>query len=345
MTQTLGYSGDYTDLGFSEATAGVAGPGLPLPVWVSEGSPYYNANPTRGMYEKVAVIKTRDDARISADLTARYIAGLLQNGVEKFFMYTIHSPSSFGVVHPYQALVTDDGSLHPSAVAYSTAAHYLDESRPSGILRLKNGATAYLFEKRSGRGASAFISARVGKGLPAGMIGSDLGLYDVYGNPLRPSADAGTTAYVDRADIFTLRSVLEPFKENRDDPKTISAAALEHDGGTRLNAEGFLALNSGGNASGQFQVKRAGDFSISMTVRETSTDGTFVPALITVDGVQVGTVLPSASLGSLSVLTRLTVGSHQVGVSFPSGNSGRTLVLVRLVLTPTDDFNIWQKVA
>lgn len=194
-----GYPGDSNESGFQTAFqpvmqkyAGV----LPKPVWMTEGMSTGCPN-REGMYKHTLPFPNSDDIWTSSDQLCRYELSLLQAGVAKFFLYSAHADNGFGV-YGLNALVCEDGSVHPSAAAQSHFSWLLEDLKPVRHSSPARGIHVYVF---AGAGRSvAVISSEQNHAeytipFPAGVRATDL-----FGNRLQPGVKfKGTLIYLEMA--------------------------------------------------------------------------------------------------------------------------------------------------
>lgn len=160
----------------------------PKPVWMSEGN-VLECPLENGFYHWTLPYDTASQAMASADRLARYVLSQRALGVEKTFLYTMHGHGAFGVRHPWTALVSGDGALHPQGAAHSTLAWLLEDTRYVKMLQPTEGVFAYLFTGKAGSVAVLSTSAkRAPYKIPnaAGLTALDL-----FGNPLRGGTALG----------------------------------------------------------------------------------------------------------------------------------------------------------
>jgi hypothetical protein len=141
-------------------------------------------------------IASEDFVRTS-DLNTRYMIRLLSMGVKKIFLYHINVGGTFTTApSSFQALVTDDGYVHPEAAAHAQLAHELEDTHFAKHLDLGGGIHAYLFEGNHRAVAAILSEAKYRKDfvLPHPNDGA---VRDLFGNDLPPGATfTGTTVYI-----------------------------------------------------------------------------------------------------------------------------------------------------
>jgi len=188
----MGHPNDSVAAGFRAAI----GPALdprgrpPKPVWMTEGSSV-TSRTGAGFYRYTLPSEEFEDPWDTSDRLCRFLVSLLAQGVEKVFLYSMHTHVYFGGGNQYRVLVGEDGYLHPSAAAHSALAWLLEDTRFVKSLTPAEGVTAYLFE---GAGRSLAVLAPMPNhaawSLPSEAA---LALTDLFGNPLQPGAPLDKT--------------------------------------------------------------------------------------------------------------------------------------------------------
>ncbi len=207
-SEFTGFPGDAVERGYHTALDSIGK--LEKPVWMTEGNGA-NRMLGRGFYHYTLppTIASEDFVRTS-DMNTRYMIRLLSMGVSKIFLYHINvggpfttSPASF------QALVTDDGYVHPQAAAHSQMALELEGTKFDKHLDLGGGIHAYLF-KSDDRAVAAIlsnISYRKDFVLPHPKDGT---VRDLFGNDLPDGAKfTGTTVYISAKSLADLEPILK----------------------------------------------------------------------------------------------------------------------------------------
>ena len=181
--ELFGWPGDGAERGFAKGigpAVAKAGGRLSKPVWMTEGSP----DPRglgEGFYHHTLPYASEDDAFASADRLARYVVGLLAQGVRKVFLYSMHTHGYFGH-QSWRCLVTPEGYLHPSAAGLAAAAWLLEDSRFVKQVPAAEGVTAYLFQA-PGR-AVAVLSPQSPHPPYALPSARGVDVLDTFGNPV-----------------------------------------------------------------------------------------------------------------------------------------------------------------
>lgn len=192
----IGYEGDWPEGGRRSAIGSLADPATsqpPLPVWMKEGSAMHSLT-GRGFYyhgEPFPDAGTDDGRRVS-DHLLRYITSILSTGTKKVFLYSAHKYGFTDDGVRFRVLLSEDGYLHPSAVAYAALARRIDGRPFVKALQLTPETRAYVFADRSGEGWTAVLIPRA-FATPSTVSLKDAGelrVDDIFGNPLPPGAPA-----------------------------------------------------------------------------------------------------------------------------------------------------------
>ena len=190
----VGFPGDTVEAGLAIAVGPIreALGDLPKPVWMTEGSSVTHLM-NNGLYLHTLPYRSKDSVIHSSDRLARYLLSLLANGVEKLFLYSMHSHNSFYTPEPRQwgVLTTDEGYLHPCGAAHSAFAWHIEGTSFVKRIDLNEEVFAYLFqgEQRS----VAVISGRPGSEPLAISHAEGITATDLFGNPLLGDATFGGT--------------------------------------------------------------------------------------------------------------------------------------------------------
>ncbi len=179
---------------------------LTKPVWMTEGSPTPRML-NEGFYHHTVPEADTDDAFETGDRLSRYLVGLLAQGVEKIFLYSMHCHAYFGS-REFAALVMPDGYLHPCAAAHSTTAWLLENTRFVRQVPCDQGVTAYLFQG-DGR-AVAVVSPMPGHAPWRVPEAQGTEAIDLFGNPVASGEPLGPyLVYLSaRGDAAALEQVL-----------------------------------------------------------------------------------------------------------------------------------------
>ncbi len=186
----LGFPGDDVS---ADGLTHAAGPiveqrgSLGKPAWMSEGT-ILRYGTWDGLLRESLPYANTDDYLSTADDTARYVLSTLSGGVERLFLYSMHSQGYYpGSGQPlWRCLVGNDGYLHPAGAAHSALAWLLEGTRFVRVVALNQGVSAFLFQG-SGRAVAA-VCPQPGHApcaLPEGLEAVDL-----FGNP-RPAGEIG----------------------------------------------------------------------------------------------------------------------------------------------------------
>jgi hypothetical protein len=183
-----GYAGDTTEMGLRSAL----GPFLdkdnhPVkPAWMSEGSSV-DGRTGSGLYRYTLPYDNEEDVMATSDRLCRFVVGLLARGVEKVFLYSMHSHNWFGTPSFYRVLVTDEGYLHPSGAAHSAMAWFLEDTKPVKSYAPADGILAFVFQ---GAGRQVTVLSPQPRHAPYAV---PTGAYDLFGNPLASGEAFGKT--------------------------------------------------------------------------------------------------------------------------------------------------------
>jgi hypothetical protein len=175
----VGYPGDAAEAGFKSGLA----PFLddhghaPKPVWMTEGCSV-DARTGNGIYHYTLPYEEEEDVPETSDRLCRFTVGLLAQGVQKVFLYSMHCQGWFGSGSSDRVLVTEEGYLHPSAAAYSAMAWFLEDKKFAKSSSPASGVTAYVFE---GAGGAVTVLSPLPSHAPYAI---PAGAYDLYGNPV-----------------------------------------------------------------------------------------------------------------------------------------------------------------
>lgn len=193
-----GYPGDDVDNGFNIAWGAVLDEysgAIPRPVWLSEGSGTYCLH-WEGMYKNILPWENTENVWLTSDYLCRYTIRLLTMGVEKVFHYSAHAYQFLGNSGGHAVMVAQDGSLHPSAVAHSAMAYFLEDKEFQTQTDLGNGLYAYTFSGSSGDSVTVLMDNYSSNTwhIPrptGGMV------YDLFGNQMNDGTRyAGNIVYL-----------------------------------------------------------------------------------------------------------------------------------------------------
>ncbi len=185
----LGSPGDRMHQGWDEAVGPLVVDGkVPRPVWLSEGSPLMRRG-GKGLYRLTGSGMPDEDVLAHADVTARWMVGLLTCGVQRFFIYSTHCHTYFTSTPEALALFGQDGALHPTASAYAACAWNLEGCVFSRYETLADGVSGAVFTHRRGPGQVMVVLPAPGHSpwrVPPGAIATD-----VLGNPVKEGTSIG----------------------------------------------------------------------------------------------------------------------------------------------------------
>lgn len=168
------------------------------PIYMSEGqgassgSGGGNLLRMSGLYSAAVPWKAAsvDDCACFSDRTVRYVVSLLtERNLKRVFLYTTHGYRALGIKPSYQTLLQADGFAHPSLVAHSQMARFL-EGR-SFISRSRYGENGVRVVFSGGCTVYAGLSVK-----EASSIAARRKLVDLYGNAFnRERWFPGTVCY------------------------------------------------------------------------------------------------------------------------------------------------------
>jgi len=153
---------------------------LGKPAWMSEGTTLRTST-FDGFYQATLPYPNADDWQTSADNTVRYVLSTLASGADRLFLYTMHGLNYFyGSQSPnWRALLSNDGYLHPAALAHSNMAWLLEDTRFVKVVEPAQGVFAYVFEGQ-GRAVAALVPS---PNHAACSVPGNRPLLDLFGNP------------------------------------------------------------------------------------------------------------------------------------------------------------------
>jgi hypothetical protein len=184
FTQDLpGVANDTIETGYRQAI-GPLGSKKP-PVWMTEGNPLTGML-GNGLY-KYTFMRSGEHISFASDRLCRYVIALLGQNVDKIFLYGMHAHGRLGILDDFRLMVCDDGSLHPSATAFSNMAWHLDGTHFRERATLPSGGTVYYFEG-TGRCVAAVLPPP--QGMDEKLTTGNLAVSDMYGNPYAATEDA-----------------------------------------------------------------------------------------------------------------------------------------------------------
>lgn len=197
-----GASGDAIEQGWQQAIGPIVDKEgrVPKPVWLSEGSPTAGSIGA-GFYKHTLPYSDGEDVIDTSDRLCRFVVSLLGQGVQKVFLYSMHTHSYFGPKSEWRTLVTEEGYLHPCAAAHSAMAWQLEDTRCVRRAELAEGVAGYFFEGKER--SVAVLSRRPGGAALVLPVGKGIEVTDLFGNPVE--GKLGTTlVYVAAKEMKTL---------------------------------------------------------------------------------------------------------------------------------------------
>ena len=153
--------------------------GTPLadkPIWQTEGGP---GSILPHAYRHTPPTKHQNGLEL-ADYVVRFYTAHLAAGVDKYFLYTLHSIGSWT---PSWGLIGDDDSLQPWASALSNLACHIENRRWAGRTQLEGGSDLHLFSSED-LGGIAVILPPLNGAIQLPALAEGMQAYDLFGNPL-----------------------------------------------------------------------------------------------------------------------------------------------------------------
>lgn len=181
-----GFAGDGVESGFDYAFSPLLaqhGGEFPKPVWMTEGNSG-GYSPT-GFYRHTLAQPDPSDPVAVADNLARYVVAMFGQGIERVFLYSMHTRGSHWAV-----FINFDGSPHPGAIAHSNLAWHLEDTRFSERFSVAAGVEAYLFEG-DGRAVAVLSPRSAGDYAVPAIPGA--AARDLWGNEILPGTPMTTT--------------------------------------------------------------------------------------------------------------------------------------------------------
>ncbi len=187
----VGYPGDVVHRGLHDQVQLFPDHKLPYPAWMTEGSPV-SGQIANGLYRVTLPEAEPEDVMQTADSLSRYCLSMLTAGVQRFFLYSMHTHDYFGQANTWQVLVTEEGALHPCAAAVSAMAWFLEDTTFKQHTSLIDGLHAWVFAgpRETVTVLSTTPGADVDYTLPDNQ-GTQY--FDLFGNPLTPGTPLGQT--------------------------------------------------------------------------------------------------------------------------------------------------------
>jgi hypothetical protein len=143
----VGHPGDSVERGLDHALGIVRRDdgSFPKPVWMTEGNSI-NRMIGHGLHRHSLAWDHSDDYARAGDRLAKYVLSLVANGVDRVFLYSMHSFSGLtGEERPWGTIVDADGSLHPCGIAHAVLAWHIEGRDLVEVAGLGGGAYAYAF--------------------------------------------------------------------------------------------------------------------------------------------------------------------------------------------------------
>lgn len=187
-----GYPGDVVKRGLDDQRAAFPNHKIPMPIWMTEGSPT-SGQIAGGLYDVTLSGHNEEDVLETSDRLSRFCLSLLTSDVKRFFLYSMHCHSYFGLANGHQVLMTPEGALHPCADALSAMTWLLEDKQYQDHKELITGVHAWRFADQAGK-TVIVLSTQPGKRevyrLPQqpGTV-----YFDLMGNPLSPGSELGRT--------------------------------------------------------------------------------------------------------------------------------------------------------
>ncbi|GIX07583.1 MAG: hypothetical protein KatS3mg115_1986 [Candidatus Poribacteria bacterium] len=161
-----------------------------------------------GLYHYTLPYPSAENVQDTADRLCRFVISLLANGVQKVFLYSMHSHFHFPGENAWRVLVTSDGMPHPSAAAFAVTAYLLEGTQPKAPFEIQPGLHGYPFVG-SGRTVLVLAPRSESRFIPPSSL--EWSLFDLWGNPYPEGQPLGKTiAYLvsERLSVEELRERL-----------------------------------------------------------------------------------------------------------------------------------------
>lgn len=186
-----GYPDDVIQAGLKQHADLFPAKKFPYPAWMTEGSSVSGLIDS-GFYHHTLPNEPEENVIHTADQLGRYCLSLLTNGVEKFFLYSMHCHQYFGLGNEHHALVTSEGYLHPSADAISAMAYFLEDKIYQDHQEPAKDVHAYRF---TGQGQTVTVLCAEPSKSVRYVLPQITGVryWDLFGNPMTAGSPLSNT--------------------------------------------------------------------------------------------------------------------------------------------------------
>ena len=175
-----------------------AHPDCKKPIYLTEGGANMSGKAS-GLYRETVpwTAEAKDEYVRNADNTVRFAVSFLAEGVERIFIYTMHSYRALGIRNPFLKLLTSDGYPHPAFVAHAVMAAKLDGKRFAEKRDYGKNGLAYVFKGPDGD--TCVVLAGLSAEEVFALLGSSRRtLFDIFGNRVtRETFLPGTLIYAE----------------------------------------------------------------------------------------------------------------------------------------------------
>jgi hypothetical protein len=182
--EKLGFPNDASEKGYEKALSPIKEKlgTIPKDIWMTEGLSTMIKNGA-GFYNYTIPYESFENIIDTSDELCRYVISHLRLNVKKIFLYSMHCHSYFPdeALIQFRAILTEEGSLHPSGTAYSNMAWHLEDTNFVKGLTLTEGVYAYIFEGKNK--AIAVISPQKEHKEYMFSFEKNIQIRDLFGNP------------------------------------------------------------------------------------------------------------------------------------------------------------------
>ena len=183
---------------FALGTVREAHPDCKKPIYLTEGGANMSGKAS-GLYRETVpwTAEAKDEYVRNADNTVRFAVSFLAEGVERIFIYTMHSYRALGIRNPFLKLLTSDGYPHPAFVAHAVMAAKLDGKRFAEKRDYGKDGLVYVF-KGPDRDTCVVLAGLSAEEVFALLGSSRRTLFDIFGNRVtRETFLPGTLIYAE----------------------------------------------------------------------------------------------------------------------------------------------------
>lgn len=180
----IGHTGDVIEVTVRYAFAPVVEKqgAIDKPLWMTEGQSVRHVIGA-GLYKHTLTHPDEDDVWEVSDRLARYAVRMLAVGVERLFLYSMHTHNYFDDGAVWSVLVTPEGYMHPCGAAHSAMAWLIEDTRFLQTVEPVDGVAVHVFQGKGRCVAAVTPNVREpGYELPRDKA---IRYLDLFGNPLR----------------------------------------------------------------------------------------------------------------------------------------------------------------